>query len=88
MLGHTGGMPEARVLLIGKPDCHLCDEARETVARVCADLGVDWAEASILDDPELADRYWEWIPVTFVDGVQIAHWGVSADQLRQALSAP
>ena len=81
-------MPEARVLLIGKPDCHLCEEARDVVARVCADLGVDWAEASILDDPELADRYWEWIPVTFVDGVQIAHWGVSADRLREALSAP
>ena len=78
-------MPEARVLLIGKPDCHLCEEARETVAQVCADLGVDWAEASILDDPELADRYWELIPVTFVDGVQVSHWGLTAAQLRAAL---
>ena len=82
-----GRMREARVLLIGKPECHLCEQARDVVARVCGELDVDWAEASILDDPELADRYWEFIPVTFVDGVQLAHWGLTEEQLRTALQA-
>ena len=75
------------MLLIGKPECHLCEDAREVVAAVCGEMGVAWVEASILDDPELADRYWETIPVTIVDGVQIAVWGLLAEDLRTALLA-
>ena len=44
------------MILVGKPGCHLCDDARTVVAAVCADTGAGWAEVSILDDPELADR--------------------------------
>jgi hypothetical protein len=76
----------ARITLIGKPGCHLCDEARLVVARVAADLGVGWEERSILDDPDLHDRYWEQIPVTLVDGRPHDFWRVSEDRLRAALS--
>jgi hypothetical protein len=76
----------ARVELVGKPGCHLCDEARDVIARVCAELGVAWQERSILDDPGLADRYWELIPVTLVDGRFLAQWHVDERQLRVALS--
>ncbi len=76
----------ARVLLVGKPGCHLCDLARPVVAAVCAELGVSWTEASILDDPRLADAYWEQIPVTIVDGRVLDIWRVDADRLRAALA--
>jgi glutaredoxin-like protein DUF836 len=76
----------ARITLIGKPGCHLCDEARLVVARVAADLGVGWEERSILDDPDLHERYWEQIPVTLVDGRPHDFWRVSEDRLRAALS--
>lgn len=76
----------ARVTLLGKPGCHLCAEARDVVALVCADLGVEWEERSIEDDPELYDRYWEQIPVTLVDGVQHDYWRVDAGRLRAALT--
>ena len=75
-----------RVLLVGKPGCHLCDVARPVVASVCAELGVAWAEASILDDPRLADLYWEQIPVTIVDGRVLDIWQVDAGRLRDALA--
>jgi Glutaredoxin-like domain (DUF836) len=75
-----------RITLIGKPGCHLCDDARAVVARVAADLGVGWEERSILDDPELHERYWEQIPVTLVDGRPHDFWRVSEDRLRAALS--
>jgi hypothetical protein len=81
----TGGTP-ARVTLIGKPGCHLCDEAREVVAQVTADLGESFEELSILDDPDLKERYWEQVPVTLVDGEQHDFWRVSADRLRTALT--
>ena len=35
MTGAPGQGP--RITLIGKPGCHLCDEARQVVARVTAD---------------------------------------------------
>ena len=76
-----------RVTLIGKPGCHLCDEAREVIARVTGDLGVGWTERSILDDPDLRERYWEQIPVTLVDGRQHDYWRVDEARLRAALDS-
>jgi hypothetical protein len=77
----------ARVTLIGKPGCHLCDEARAVVAAVTAELGEEYVELSILDDPDLQARYAEQIPVTLVDGQQHDFWRVSPDRLRAALTA-
>ena len=77
----------ARVTLIGKPGCHLCDDARAVVAAVTAELGEEYVELSILDDPDLQARYAEQIPVTLVDGHQHDFWLVSPDRLRAALTA-
>ena len=73
------------MILVGKPGCHLCDDARAVVAAVCGDTGVSWAEVSILDDPDLADRYAEQIPVVLVDGAVHDFWRVDAERLRKAL---
>lgn len=80
-------MTPSRITLIGKPGCHLCDEAREVVAAVATEVGVGWEELSILDDPALQERYAEQIPVTLVDGRPHDFWRVSADRLRAALTA-
>ncbi|MCR2783706.1 MULTISPECIES: glutaredoxin family protein [unclassified Microbacterium] len=77
------------ITLISKPDCHLCDVAREIVETVVAELPEDRVavqERSILDDPALYDAWWEKIPVVLVDGRLHAHWRVSADRLRAALT--
>ncbi len=74
-----------RVLLVGRPGCHLCDEARAVIARVADDLGVGWQEQSIDDDPDLRRRYADQIPVTFVDGRQHDFWRVDESRLRRAL---
>jgi hypothetical protein len=76
----------SRVQLVGKPGCHLCDQARLVIARVCAELEVAWDEVSILDDPVLADLYWEKIPVTLVDDSVVGIWHVDEAQLRAALA--
>lgn len=74
-----------RVTLVGKPGCHLCDQARDVVARVTADLGITFTEVSVLDDEGLRELYWEQIPVVLVDGAQHDFWRVDADRLRLAL---
>ncbi|KGN33918.1 glutaredoxin [Knoellia sinensis KCTC 19936] len=80
--------PEPRVLLIGKPGCHLCDDARAIIAAVTADLGESFEEVSILDHPDLMAKYAEEIPVTFVDGRQHDFWRVNEARLRAALANP
>lgn len=75
-----------RITLLGKPGCHLCDDAREVVARVAADLGVPWQEVDITTDPQLQAQWWEQIPVTLIDGVQHDYWRVDEARLRAALA--
>ncbi|MEO5742985.1 MAG: glutaredoxin family protein [Terracoccus sp.] len=76
----------SRVLLLGRPGCHLCDEARSVIERVAADVGVSWEEKSVEDDPDLMARYADQVPVTFVDGRQHDFWRVDETRLRRALS--
>lgn len=75
-----------RITLLGRPGCHLCDDARVTIERVSADLGVSWNEVDITTDPELQEKWWEQIPVTLVDGVQHDFWRVDEARLRSALA--
>ena len=79
-------MSEPRVTFYSRPGCHLCDEARLVVERVCADLGESYAEVSIDDDPELQQRFTDEVPVTFVDGRQHDFWRVDEARLRAALA--
>jgi hypothetical protein len=76
---------DSRVVLIGKPECHLCENARLIIAKVCDELGETWREQSILEDPQLADQYFESIPVTLVDGKVHDKWRVDESRLRAAL---
>lgn len=87
MSAPEAGIAGPRVVLIGRPGCHLCDDARSVVAAVCQELGVAWQERSVDEDPALHDRYWELIPVTLVDGVQHDQWRVDAGRLRAALTS-
>jgi hypothetical protein len=85
--GTPAGAPDAppRITLIGKPGCHLCDDARLVVDRVARDLGVGWTELNVLEDRDLMERYAEQIPVTLVDGRQHDYWRVDEARLRAAL---
>lgn len=80
-----------RLTLVSKPDCHLCDVARDVIETVLADIpdaaadAVVVDEVSILDDAALYERWWERIPVVLVDGELVAHWRIAPDRLRRAL---
>jgi glutaredoxin len=74
------------VVLYTRPGCHLCDDARQVVEAVCAELGESYREVDITTSPELLDRYREEIPVTLVDGRQHDFWRVDPARLRAALT--
>jgi predicted thioredoxin/glutaredoxin len=80
-------VPAPRLTLLSKPGCHLCDDARVVVQTVLAEHPeVAFEERSILDDPELLDRYVEEIPVVLIDGRVHTIWRVEPDRLRSALA--
>jgi glutaredoxin len=80
------GDPQPRVTLYSRPGCHLCDDARAVIAATCAELGEEYVEISIDDDPALQRRFADEIPVTFVDGRQHDFWRVDPARLRRALA--
>ncbi|WP_354644964.1 glutaredoxin family protein [Kitasatospora camelliae] len=73
--------------MIGKPGCHLCDDAREVLLRVTAELGSAFEEKDITQDAALYEKYAEQIPVTLIDGRQHDFWRVDERRLRAALGA-
>jgi hypothetical protein len=75
-----------RVRLLGKPGCHLCDDARAVIEAVCAELGESYVEVDVTADAALMRAYGEEIPVTFVDGRQHDFWRVDPARLRTALA--
>jgi hypothetical protein len=86
-------MPDIQLTLIGKPGCHLCDDARDAIGEVTRRVAAEHPDApavvveerSILDEPELFDRYAEEIPVVLIDGRQHTYWRVDQQRLTAAL---
>ena len=82
-------MTAVELTILGKPECHLCDVASDVIDGVLIDLGsrieVDVQKRSILDDPQLQERYHDLIPVILVNGVEHTHWRVDPVALRAAL---
>jgi len=73
--------------LIGKPGCHLCDDARAVVTTVLDSFStVALEEFSILDDTALYEKYVEEIPVLLLNGKVHNIWRVDPDRLRTALT--
>lgn len=75
-----------RVTLLYRPGCHLCEQAREVITRVVADLDVPFDERDITQSQEDLEKYWEMIPVVLIDDVQHDFWRVDESRLRAALT--
>jgi glutaredoxin len=75
-----------RVVLYGRPDCHLCDEARAGLERLRAN-GLDFEidEVDIETDEELHARLLERIPVVELDGEIVSELFLDADALTARL---
>jgi glutaredoxin len=73
------------VTLYGKPDCHLCEEARSVVATVRRERPFELVEVDITTDPLLHNKYGERIPVLEVDGEEAFEYLVEPEELRRML---
>ena len=87
-MDRTAAARPARVRLLTRPGCHLCENAQEVIDAVCREVGVGWSSTDITGDADLTRRYSDQIPVTFVDGQQHDYWRVDPARLRAALTRP
>ncbi len=83
-------MADVTLTLIGKPGCHLCEDALTVVTEVMGELTSDsqryiLEEKSIENDPELFDQYWEQIPVLLIEGKVHNYWRIDPVRLTTAL---
>ena len=75
-----------KIELVGREGCHLCADAEGVLAQVCQDYGVEYQLLTIDSDPELADLYWERIPVLLLDGEVFDFWRINESRLRERLA--
>jgi len=85
-------MATALLTLIGKPGCHLCDDARDLIDSVVEKIAghpsapeIVLEERSILDDDALHEQYVEEIPVLLINGKMHNYWRIDPLRLRTAL---
>jgi hypothetical protein len=79
-------MSEARLTLITRENCHLCDVAKEALARVAAAAGEPWREVDVDSDPDLQAEYWDRGPVILLDGEEHGYWRVEEERLLRDLA--
>jgi glutaredoxin len=76
------------VTLYGRPDCHLCTEARAALERVRTAHPFAIEEVDIEADDELFKRYLERIPVVALDGEELFDFFVDERALSERLGGP
>ncbi|BCL14167.1 MULTISPECIES: glutaredoxin family protein [Micromonospora] len=77
---------DARLTLITRPGCHLCDDAREALARVVGVTGDRWTERDVTGDLELEREYGDRLPVVLLDGREHGYWRVEEERLLRDLT--
>ena len=81
-------MSQITLTLIGKPGCHLCEDAEAVVKAVVTslpELPIAVEELSIEEDQDLFDSYWDQIPVLLINGKVHNYWRIDPDRLTNAL---
>ena len=74
-----------KIRIYSKPDCHLCDEAKEAIERVTKRLHIEVEVIDIEKDPELMNQYRYDIPVIFLDDRKIFKYRVDEQKLKKLL---
>jgi glutaredoxin len=76
----------SRLVLYGRPDCHLCDEAREALESLRSEgVAFELQEVDIESDESLLARFLERIPVVELDGEIVSELRLDRDELRARL---
>jgi glutaredoxin len=71
--------------IMTKSGCSLCDDAREIIEQVIAEIPAEIKMTDIESDPDLLERYKEKIPVVLINGKESFVYKVHPITLRKKL---
>ena len=75
-----------RLTVFHAEGCHLCERALAQLRALRDELGFELQEVAIDGDPQLEERYREWLPVVELDGERLFVYYVQEDALRRRLA--
>lgn len=81
--GAAGEPPE--VVLLSRPDCHLCDEAEAVLQEVRREIPFRYEKVNVDSDDALRARYGLELPVVLVGGRKAFKYRVDPERLRLKL---
>ena len=83
-------LKRVKISLIGRPGCHLCEDAQAVISQVInqgiGQEDIDFEELSLLDDPNLMAKYSEEIPVILINGLVHDFLRVDPNRLVAAIA--
>lgn len=86
-LGHGG----ARLTLLSRAYCHLCDELRDALAPIALQFSATVVELDVDNDPALEAAFGDRVPVLLLgspeDGVELCHFHLDRSRVESALAA-
>ncbi len=79
-------MPDqARLQLMTRAGCHLCEVAAETLTRLAGEAGLELQLVDVDADDELRTEYGDRVPVVLLDGREHSYFTVDVERLRRDL---
>jgi glutaredoxin len=85
---HAGNtLGDLRFLMYARRGCHLCDDAWAELEKAQRSYGFVLESQDVDDDPALAARFGDQVPVVLVDGKVRFRGGVNAVLLNRLLEA-
>ena len=78
-------MAEARLQLLTRSGCHLCQVAAETLTRLGAEAGLTPEMIDVDADEDLRAEYGDRVPVVLLDGREHSYFTVDVPRLRRDL---
>ena len=79
------GAESARVTLISRDGCHLCEVAEQALDRI---VPGGWTRVDVDSSAELQREYSDRVPVVLLDGREHGYWRVEEERLRRDLAKP
>lgn len=73
------------VTILTRVDCHLCHVVERMAQRVQTEIAFQFATVTIEQDPQLAARYGEHVPVVLIDHEEVLSGKFLERDLRRAI---
>jgi glutaredoxin len=78
-------LAKPHIIIYSRPGCHLCDEAKQSIAAAGGQDEYTLDEINIESDPELLRRYQYDIPVITINGVEEFRHRLTSAEFRERL---